>query len=403
MGVIKRNLLGFAPTAIHSSTGRTPFKIIYISHLHPPSGANIQNIGGMQTVSLQLLDNLQRQSEVSVLPLVVESPWQGTEIRTLGFLIKLLATLPSIIQQQQADIVLFSSMVTAALAPLLNQRVSIPMVTINHGQDVTLPTWLYQQWVPKIFHHLDGVISVSAATQTASLQRGLQPAKSFVLPNAINIRPRPYHKHRSRTLIENKFQIDLEGKYLLLSVGRQVKRKGHAWFLQQVLPQLKQPVVWLLVGQGPETDRLQTLKAQAPIPENIVLAGSISAEMLQHTYDASDLLIMPNIPVRGDMEGFGVVILEANEARTPAIATDLEGIQDVIQNGFNGFKISPLNAPQFAKTIDDVLAHKLAFLAETAYEWVTQNYAWSTVCEQYVEVLQTIKEQTAPCRKSTPD
>lgn len=387
---IQRQSLGPAPTAIISAPGNTPLKIIYISHLHPPANANLQNIGGMQTVSLQLLGNLQQRSDVSVFPLVVESPWQGTEVRTLGFLIKLLGTLPRIIQQQQADVVLFSSMVTAALAPLLYSRVSIPMVAINHGQDVTLPVRIYQQWVPKVFHHLQGVISVSAATQAASLERGLHPTKSFVLPNAMNIEPRPYHQQVSRKWIESIFQINLEGKHLLLSVGRQVQRKGHAWFIQQVLPKLKQPIVYLLIGQGPETQYLQKLRTQSPCPEQIIVAGRTTAEILQHAYDAADLFVMPNIPVEGDMEGFGVVVLEANEARTPVVAADLEGLQDVVQNGRNGFKVAPLNAYQFTQTIDDVLESKLAFLADAAYDWVTQQYAWSRVCEQYIDVLRRV-------------
>lgn len=55
------------------------------------------------------------------------------------------------------------------------------------------------------------------------------------------------------------------------------------------------------------------------------------------------------------MEGFGVVIVEANEARTSVIASDLKGLQDVVQDGRNGFKVAPLNAHLFVQTIDDVL------------------------------------------------
>ena len=386
----RRNLLGLAATTPNSGWS-APLKIIYISHLHPPPHSNTQNIGGMQTVSLQLLDSLNQRTDVSVCPLLLEAPWQGTEVRTLHFLIHLLRILPVFVKREQADVVLFSSMVTASLAPLLRHRMTVPMVTINHGQDVTLPVWLYQQWVPKIFHHLQGVISVSTATQTASLQRGLHPTKSFVLPNGMNIEPRSYQKSQSRAFIAQELKIDLAGKPLLLSVGRQVKRKGHAWFIENVIPKLSQPVIYLLIGQGPETEYLRAISNQAQDPEQVILAGTTSSDILQHAYDAADLFIMPNIPVRGDMEGFGVVILEANEARTPAIASDLEGMQDVVQDGLNGFKVPALNAHRFAKTIDDVLESKLSFLSEAAYDWVIQQYTWSHICEQYVDVLHQIK------------
>lgn len=55
------------------------------------------------------------------------------------------------------------------------------------------------------------------------------------------------------------------------------------------------------------------------------------------------------------MEGFDVVILEANEARTSVVASNLEGLRDMVQDGRNGFKVAPLNAHLFVQTIDDVL------------------------------------------------
>ena len=70
--------LSFPPAAIPSGPQAT-LNPIYISHLHPPSDANIKNIGGMQTVSLQLLDALQRRSDLSVFPLSWSLP--GGELK----------------------------------------------------------------------------------------------------------------------------------------------------------------------------------------------------------------------------------------------------------------------------------------------------------------------------------
>ena len=364
--------------------------IIYVSHLHPPRDAAIQNIGGMQTVSLQLLDSLNHRSDVRVYPLLLESPWQGIAVRTVGFLLKLFVTLPTTIQREQADLVLFSSMVSASLAPLIRSRVKIPMVTINHGQDVIIPVPLYQRWVPRVFHHLDGVISVSAATQLASLQRGLESSKSSVLPNGLVTRASPFDQGQSRVRLAETLNIDLEGKFLLLTVGRQIKRKGHAWFLQDVLPQIRQPVICMLVGHGPESEQLREIRARSPYADQIVLAGTVSSDLLLKAYAAADLFVMPNIPVDGDMEGFGVVILEANEAKTPVIATDLEGIKDVVHNGINGYRVPPLNAQAFAQKVDAVLTSELPTLSASAQAFVTQNYTWDVVGDRYVQVLRQI-------------
>lgn len=66
------------------------------------------------------------------------------------------------------------------------------------------------------------------------------------------------------------------------------------------------------------------------------------------------------------MEGFGVVILEANKARIPVVASNLERLQDVVQDSCNGFKVAPLNAHPFAQAIDDVLERKLPGLSDAA-------------------------------------
>src|SRR5699024_9630609 len=107
-------------------------------------------------------------------------------IKTTIFLLKILFGLPHKAKSFDADVVVFSSMVTAALAVLLKKRMNIPMVTINHGRDVTLPVGIYQKLVPKIFAAVDGVISVSHATLAECIKRGLDPQKGAALGNGFD-------------------------------------------------------------------------------------------------------------------------------------------------------------------------------------------------------------------------
>lgn len=378
-------------------------KVIYVSHLHPPSGAQSENIGGMQTASMQLLNELKQRPELSVVPIVLESPWKGIEIRTFWFLVRLFVTLPSIVKREKADVILFSSMVTALLALFVRSRITIPMVTINHGQDVTLPFRFYQKLLPQIFKNLNGVISISEATRNASIERGLSPGKGTVIPNGMEIPDRIYNKWYSRKILEETFNLDLGEKYLLLSVGRQVKRKGHAWFIEDVLPLIENDVVYLLIGEGKEHQNLRDLKDRSNCGDRIVLVGAQPQDLLRHAYDAADIFIMPNIPVEGDLEGFGVVMLEANEARTPVVASDLEGIRDVIQNGINGYRVPPYNQKLFARIVDDLLDCNLDDLCESSYAFVTQNYTWKNWCSLYVRFLKRMVSQQSGVVRSSRD
>jgi phosphatidyl-myo-inositol dimannoside synthase len=368
-------------------------KVIYISHLHPSAENALQNVGGTQTVSVQILNALEQHADVTVHPILLKSSEKWIELRSLFFLFKLYRTLPKIIEIEKADIVFFVSMVTATMAFFLRRKIKIPTVTLNHGHDVIWRFWPYQKLVPKVFENLEGVISVSESTRQASLVRGLQPTKGIVIPNGMQINPqRPYRKSTSKAWIEAEFNLDLKHKYLLLSVGRQVKRKGHAWFIQEVLPLIQSDSVFLLIGEGSEAKMLRRLKQNSPDGDRIMLAGKVSALFLQHAYDAADLFIMPNIPVPGDMEGFGVVILEANEARTPAIASALEGIQDVICNGVNGYTVAPLNPQKFASAIDEAICQDLLVLSASSYQHVLQQHQWKLIGDRYVDFFGRVIE-----------
>ena len=132
-----------------------------MSHVHPPSDAKLEHIGGMQTVSIKLLNQLQKSSQVSVFPLLLESPAQGIEMPVDRFMGLLFLNLPRIVARERADWILFSSMVTASLSILLRNQIKIPMVAINHGKDTIVPIVPLQTILPTVFKCLDGVISVT--------------------------------------------------------------------------------------------------------------------------------------------------------------------------------------------------------------------------------------------------
>jgi len=280
-------------------------------------------------------------------------------------------------------------MVTSSVLPALIKKPNIPCITINHGQDVTLPFAPYQWYIKKVFKKLDGVISVSTATKKASVQRGMDSEKGVALPNGfdMNVLKNLPEKKEARNLIEKEFSIDLSDKKLLLSVGRQVKRKGHEWFISEVLSKVRTNVIYLIVGDGPENENIVNARENSDQKEKIVIVGKQSQKNLFACYAAAYLFRRPNIPVDGEMEGFGIVILEANIAGVPAIASDLEGIKDVIMDGKNGYKIPAGCMDLFAKKIDYVLEEELSELSARSKKYVKKKYNWDTVVDQYISFL----------------
>jgi phosphatidylinositol alpha-1,6-mannosyltransferase len=347
----------------------------------------------MQRVSQQLIRELKRKDSVKVFTETVNVSGEGQiALKTVSFLLKQLFRLPHKVRECDADVVLFSSMVTASLAFFIRNKISVPMVTINHGRDVTLPVKIYQWFVPKIFASLDGVISVSRATRKECIKRGMDPEKGVALPNGFDFEKLNSFpdKQESRNRLQRNFRIPLENKFMLLTVGRKVERKGHEWFVREVLPKLDEQVVYVTVGDGPQFENIEEAAEESHHGDRIFLLGRQPDEVLRQAYAAADLFIMPNIPVEGDMEGFGIVLLEANMARTPAVAADLEGIKDVIAQGKNGYRVPTLDAEQFAQKVHETLSNNLEHFSEQSRSYVQEQFSWNHVAQQYVDYLQSV-------------
>lgn len=346
----------------------------------------------MQRVSMQLSDQLMKNESVELITITQETGWKNIGIKTTFFLIRLVFALPGIVRRKNPDVILFSSMVTGSLSYFLRRRIAVPMVSISHGHDVTLSVGAYQWLLRRVFKALDGVISVSSATRQRCLDRGLEPEKSQVLPNGFDMRDLkiPYPKAQARRLLEEKLGLEQDGRPLLLTVGRLIRRKGHAWFIEEVLPKVQTNARYLIVGDGGERTRIEEARQKSSRKADIILAGRQSDEILQIAYAAADLFIMPNVRVPGDMEGFGVVLLEANLRKTPAIASNIEGIRDVISQGKNGYRIKAGDAEAFAASIDQTLHEELETLSEQSRLYVKDQFGWDKVALNYVAYLKQV-------------
>jgi phosphatidyl-myo-inositol dimannoside synthase len=350
-------------------------------------------MGGMQRVSMQLVEALNLRDDVVLTTEILHANWEGIAAQTFKFAVELIFRIPQLVNDHSIDVVLFSSMVTAALAPLIRHKVSVPMVAISHGRDVTLPVAPYQSYIKKVFKALDATVSVSNATRDECVIRGMVIDKAFVMPNGLPVGSVPIEpdKGTARRYLCDTFDVPTEGK-LVLSVGRQVKRKGHQWFLETVLPLLTGTNRIVLVGDGPEHESLQAFVRGYNGPHTVHLLGRIDDKNLELAYNAADVFVMPNIPVSGDMEGFGIVMIEANVRGVPVVASNLEGITDVIKNGVNGYLVKPMNPDAFASRINEIGTHNDGLNADVISGHVIRTFGWESVVGEYIELFRLLTQ-----------
>jgi len=168
---------------------------------------------------------------------------------------------------------------------------------------------------------------------------------------------------------------------------------GYAWFIDKVLTQLSHPCHYLLIGDGPERKAIQKaiqrnteLLAERNIHVHIL--GRKSDYWVHKAYTSADIFMMPNIKVEGDMEGFGIVLLEANLHFTPVFCSDLEGMKDVVEQGINGIKVRSEHQEQYVMELEKLLGNDtLLNMSLMGCTHVWENFQWDKVAEQYIQYI----------------
>jgi len=371
-------------------------RLLFVSHSLPPERREMDNLGGMQRVAVDLHDSLSAHSGAEVRALVLRSSWNERGYRTPLFLTRALREIRRLARAKEIDAILFSSMLTATLIVPLRRILSrngIRAAAIVNGLDATTPTWPYPLLVRRTFDALDLVMPISRATGEACIARGLDRNKSKVV--SLGIRTDRFALRADRAEARRHLAVpQTDPRLILCSVGRLVPRKGVEWFVSQVMPLLPDDVVYLVAGEGPDRARIEAAIAANNLRSRVSLAGSISDAELENLYYGSDLFVMPNVPVANDMEGFGLVMLEAGLCGLPTIASRLEGITDVISEGENGHLVPSLDADAFRSVILRYYSDPslLADASSRAREFTLSRFGWRGVVDRYISALNQLLE-----------
>jgi len=283
------------------------------------------------------------------------------------------------------------------LSPLgfvLAKLFSKPWVVVIHGLDITYQRRLYQKIVPSMVRRADAVICISQAAADACQLRGVSKDKITIIPLAVVDHWQPAAE-RSVLLKQLDLPVDAQ---LLLTVGRLVKRKGVAWFVDAVMPDLVKAhphLMYLVVGEGDEQSAIEAAIARHQLDNHIRLLGRVSDDVRTAVYHAADIFVMPNIEVPGDIEGFGLVLLEATTFSLPTVAADIQGIRDAVTDGENGLLLQTQDAKAFQKHINEWLNNPSAArgFGAQARQFTLDTFQWEKLVVRYIELYQNLQDK----------
>ncbi|MGH2624796.1 MAG: glycosyltransferase family 4 protein, partial [Sphingobacterium sp.] len=138
-----------------------------------------------------------------------------------------------------------------------------------------------------------------------------------------------------------------------------------------------------------DQQEIRKLLSQQSIANRAVHLGKIPFADLQSLLAHATAFLMPNIPQQGDMEGFGLVCLEASLSGTLVLASNLEGIKDAIVDQKNGLLLPWGNPQAWIEQLQEIRQRPEDYKEKAqAYQAFTlQEYSWDKMVEEYMQVF----------------
>ncbi|MFH0881345.1 MAG: glycosyltransferase family 4 protein [Lentisphaerota bacterium] len=373
-------------------------RILFLTWNFPPV------LGGIEYVAGHLHAGLKRRGH----DVVVVTSHAGTEPATPGVVrarrkglgaYLLFALFEGFRQCRQfkPDVILCSTLVTGPAAYLLSRLFRRPYVVLVHGSDILRQGALYQWVVRWVLSHADQLTANSRLTANLLEQSGMCPEKISVIHPGVQVEP---FLKKTRGEAAGWFP-PWQGRKVLLFVGRLIRRKGVLEFIERVMPDLARDfpeALLVVVGDDAKASLVHAERMKDAIARTIealdlgghvLLRGSLKDEELLRLYFRADVFVLPCLEIPGDVEGFGIVFLEAALGGAPCVATRTGGIPEAVEDGVTGLLAPPGDFEEIGKLItrlfrDEDLCRNLA---SAGAERAKNHFSWDAIVLQYEKVL----------------
>jgi glycosyltransferase involved in cell wall biosynthesis len=267
-------------------------------------------------------------------------------------------------------------------------------VLIAYGNDVLEPmrSWRQTKRMKGVFEYFDVLAAISR--YTASLCNRVTKKDVAIIGGGLD---RRFLQDRAKHQTNGQ-----EREFTFLSVGRLIERKGCGLVIESLarIRHLLSNWRYVIIGNGAYERELRDLALKHNLSRNVQIMVNVDSEKLLEWYRLSDVFVMVSreIPEKGEVEGLGLVYMEAAAARMPVIAGNSGGVPDVVTDGVNGILVNPQSVDDISHALlrlykDNHLRKELGengrCLAET--EW-----RWETVAQRILEIVKESRCQEQP-------
>jgi phosphatidyl-myo-inositol dimannoside synthase len=267
------------------------------------------------------------------------------------------------------------------IAMTLKKLFGIPYVVYCHGEEIPqLDRFRFQPRVrDRIYKNGNAVVAASEFTRQNLLRLNVKDERIHkIMPGVDSSK---FKSCASGEALRTKY--GLQGKVVVLTVARLVPRKGHRLSIQafaKVCGEIP-GAHYLIVGTGPDEARLRELVQREGIANRVTFTGYVAAEQLPEIYNLGDIMMMPNRQEEnGDVEGFGIVFLEASAAGKPVIGGRSGGAVEAIREGVTGYLVNPDDVDELAGVLKRLIVDRKLRekMGNAGAAWMSSEFNWNT-------------------------
>ncbi|WP_308170187.1 glycosyltransferase family 4 protein [Acrocarpospora catenulata] len=287
------------------------------------------------------------------------------------------------------------------LAPALRAAGAERVVMLTHGHEASwarLP--IARDLLRRIGGHADVVTYLGGYTRSHLVTQISEAKLVRLAPGVDTTLFRP-----GAGGAEVRAALGLTGRPVVVCVSRLVARKGQDMLIRawpRVLAKVPDAVL-LLVGGGPARRSLE--RAAAVYGKSVVFTGSVPWSALPAHYDAGDVFAMPcRTRLNGiDVEGLGIVYLEASASGLPVVAGSSGGAPDAVRHGETGLIVDGTAPQRIAGALVELLTDpaRARAMGERGRAWIEREWTWDLVADRFADLLHR-KPAPAPEERSAP-
>lgn len=300
--------------------------------------------------------------------------------------LRIFLELRRLIQREKIEVIHCARCLPEGLVALLLKRwLGIPYLCYVHGEEINVAsgsrelTWLAR----KSLHQASLVLANSNNSQRMLCgQWGLGENAVRVLHPGVDTE----HFTPAAPDIAWRQARGWDGRKVIVTVGRLQRRKGHDQMIA-ALPQIRQSipnVLYAIVGDGEERKSLEHSAQSLGVVNQVQFIGEVDDHELRNCYQQCDLFALPNRQIGKDIEGFGMVLLEAQACGRPVLAGDSGGTAETMQVPDTGRIVDCTGPALLAEAVIELLSNpeQLERMGQAARLWVERQFDWSPLSLQ---------------------